>query len=194
MAAAGIRPTNDVDAIVDVTSYAKYSQLAERLRALGLAEDTSDGAPICRWLHQDLIVDVMPTDARILGFSNQWYLPAIRSSQTISIAESQVRLVTPVYFIASKLDAFHGRGKDDIVMSHDLEDIIAVVDGRRELIGEIQRATAEVRRYIAIEINALLGNKVFVESLSGFLRPDSGSQARRPLLEERLKAIAETTP
>jgi hypothetical protein len=39
--ASGIRPTTDVDAIVDVTSYAEYTSLAERLRALGLAEDTT---------------------------------------------------------------------------------------------------------------------------------------------------------
>ena len=43
-AAGGIRPTRDVDAIVDVTSYAKYTALAERLRALGLGEDTTPGA------------------------------------------------------------------------------------------------------------------------------------------------------
>ena len=61
-AASGIRPTKDVDAIVDVTSYAKNTALAERLRALGLAEDTTPGAPLCRWRQGDLIVDVMPTD------------------------------------------------------------------------------------------------------------------------------------
>ena len=49
----------DVDAIVDVTSYAKYIGLAERLRALGLDEDTTPGAPLCRWRHGQLIVDVM---------------------------------------------------------------------------------------------------------------------------------------
>ena len=31
--AGGIRPTEDVDAIVDVTSHAEYTSLAERLRA-----------------------------------------------------------------------------------------------------------------------------------------------------------------
>lgn len=31
----GIRPMEDVDAIVDVTSYAKYTSLGERVRTLG---------------------------------------------------------------------------------------------------------------------------------------------------------------
>jgi len=47
-AAGGIRPTKDVDAIVDVTSYAQYVALSDRLRNLGLAEDNSEGAPLCR--------------------------------------------------------------------------------------------------------------------------------------------------
>src|SRR5215813_2816821 len=81
-AAGGIRPTKDVDAIVDVTSYAKYTALSERLRALGLAEDTTPGAPLCRWRRGDLIVDVMPMDEHVLGFSNRWYPAAIKSAQT----------------------------------------------------------------------------------------------------------------
>ncbi len=66
--------------IVDVTSYAKYSALSERLRTLGLAEDTTPGAPLCRWRRDDLIVDVMPTDATVLGFSNRWYRGAIETA------------------------------------------------------------------------------------------------------------------
>lgn len=76
-AAGGIRPTKDVHAIVDVTSYAKYAALSERLRALGLAEDTTPGAPLCWWRRDDLILDVMPVDERVLGFSNRWYPAAI---------------------------------------------------------------------------------------------------------------------
>ena len=70
-AAGGIRPTKEVDAIVDVTSYVKYAALSERLRTLGLAEDTTLGAPLCRWRRDDLIVDVMPVDEHVLGFSNR---------------------------------------------------------------------------------------------------------------------------
>lgn len=119
-AAGGIRPTKDVDAIVDVTSYAKYAALSERLRTLGLAEDPTPGAPLCRWRRGDLIVDVMPTDTAVLGFSNRWYPTAIETAQTFGIAGLDVRVVTPALFIATKLEAFHGRGGDDVFASHDL--------------------------------------------------------------------------
>ncbi len=104
-AAGGIRPTKDVDAIVDVTSSAKYTIFSERLRALGLAEDTKPDAPLCRWRRDDLIVDVMPVDEHILGFSNRWYPAAIETAQTVDIAGHDVRVVTPALFIATKLDA-----------------------------------------------------------------------------------------
>ena len=94
-AAGGIRPTKDVDAIVDVTSYAQYVALSDRLRNLGLAEDNSEGAPLCRWRQGNVIVDVMPTDASVLGFSNRWYPMAIDTAQHLDIAGHRVRIVTP---------------------------------------------------------------------------------------------------
>jgi hypothetical protein len=189
-AASGIRPTKDVDAIVDVTSYSNYAALADRLRAIGLIEDTTEGAPLCRWRSGVLIVDVMPTDATVLGFSNRWYPDAIDTATTIDVAGHRIRIVTPALFIATKLEAFHGRGGEDVVASHDLEDIIAVVDGRPEIVSEVAAASSGVRDYIAAEIRALLDNRDFIEALSGFLLPDAASQSRRALLEERLRAVS----
>ncbi len=164
--------------------------ISERLRALGLAEDTTPGAPLCRWRHGPLIVDVMPTDAAVLGFSNRWYPAAIETAQTVRIAEHDVHIVTPALFVATKLEAFHGRGGDDLVASHDLEDIIVVVDGRAEIVGDVAAAADDVRAYIGAEIRALLDNRDFTEALAGFLLPDPASQARRSLLEGRLRSLS----
>ena len=188
-AASGIRPTKDVDAIVDVTSYGKYAALADKLRAIGLVEDTTEGAPLCRWRYGALIVDVMPTDATVLGFSNRWYPEAIETATTTDVADYRIRLVTPALFIATKLEAFRGRGGGDVSASHDLEDIIAVVDGRPEIVSEVAVAPSGVREYIAAEIHALLENRDFIEALPGFLLPDAASQARRDILEERLRRL-----
>lgn len=189
-AAAGIRPTNDLDAIADVRSYAAYTTLANRLRAIGLKEDTSAGAMAARWRHGDAVVDVTPTDRGVLGFSNIWYAPAVAEAQPITIAGLPVRMVTPPYLIASKLEAFHVRGHADVVTSSDLEDIVLIVDGRPQLLAEIERAGGPVRDFIASEFGALLDNRRFLDSLAGFLPQDRASQARRPLLEKRLRGIA----
>lgn len=189
-AASGIRPTRDVDAIVDVASYAKYMALSERLRRLGLAEDTSPDAPLCRWRRDELIVDVMPVNEDILGFSNVWYSTAIETAQIFDIAGHDVKVVTPALFIATKLEAFHGRGADDIHASHDLEDIIAVIDGRPEIVDNLSATQADVRSYIGAEFRALLNDPNFTEALTGFLLPDAASQARRGLIEDRLRQVA----
>jgi hypothetical protein len=82
-AAPSVRATDDVDVITEVGTYGQYETLSQRLRGLGLTEDTSDGAPMCRWRYQDLVIDVMPTNPRILGFANRWYAPAIKAARTI---------------------------------------------------------------------------------------------------------------
>jgi hypothetical protein len=82
-AASPVRVTDDVDVIVEVASYAEYARFSKRLRNLGFSEDSSAGAPICRWLIDHMKLDVMPTDETILGFSNRWYKPAIESAAIV---------------------------------------------------------------------------------------------------------------
>ena len=143
-AAADVRPTYDVDAIAEITSYAAYADFSERLRKIGFAEDTTEGAPICRWRQKKTILDVMPLDEKILGFSNRWYRPAMESAEERELQRGlRIRVVTAVYFCATKLEAFNGRGKGDYLSSHDLEDLVAVIDGRAELVQEIRPAQEE---------------------------------------------------
>ncbi len=190
-AAADVRPTFDVDAIAEITSYAGYAQFSERLRKLGFKEDTREGALACRWCQQTTTLDVMPLDEKILGFSNTWYGPAMDTAEERDLeAGLKVRLVTPVYFCASKLEAFAGRGKNDYQGSRDLEDVIAVVDGRAELVGEIQASAGDVRSYLAKELKKLISNREFTDALPGHLPPDAASQERVATVISRLEEIA----
>lgn len=75
-----IRATRDVDIIVEVASIMGYHKLEITLRELGFFQKMQEDDPICRWYIDDVMVDVMPTDENILGFSNRWYLPAIKNS------------------------------------------------------------------------------------------------------------------
>src|ERR1700682_1551718 len=140
-AAAEVRPTYDVDSIAKITSCAEYAAFSERLRQLGFAEDHSEGAPICRWTHGEIRLDVMPSDERILGFSNRWYKSAMESAQKIQLeSDLTIQVVTATLFLGTKLEALKGRGKNDYFASHDLEDVIAVIDGRPSLLDELQHA------------------------------------------------------
>src|SRR5438105_14116031 len=80
-AVPSVRATIDVDAIAEIMSYGEYVQFAERLREVGFGEDASEGAPLCRWRNAGLILDVMPLDEQILGFSNRWYREAMHAAE-----------------------------------------------------------------------------------------------------------------
>jgi hypothetical protein len=194
-AAAEVRPTYDVDAIAEITSYVGYVEFSERLKALGFREDTREGAPLCRWRQQTTTLDVMPLDGTILGFKNRWYGPAMRMAEKRELEPGlEILMVSPVYFCASKLEAFGDRGKNDYLGSRDLEDLIAVVDGRAELVGEIKAAQTDVRSYIANEIIKFLGTREFGDALPGHLAPDLASQERIITVMARLEEIASTKP
>jgi hypothetical protein len=190
--AAPVRVTRDVGVIADILSHADYAVFAERLHSLGFEEDASEGAPLCRWRHGSLILDVMPLDASILGFSNRWYPEALRTAVSVSLSDGLVlRVIIAPYFLGTKLDAFQGRGGNDYYASHDLEDVITVVDGRAALIDEVTGAPKELRRFISESFKALLADDRFLEALPGFLLPDEANQARYAMLTKKLQTLSE---
>lgn len=72
-AAPALRATHDVDAIVQATAWIEYERFNRELRELGLKEDSTTGAPICRWRGTGFTLDVMPTSPDVLGFGSDWY-------------------------------------------------------------------------------------------------------------------------
>lgn len=188
-----IRATNDVDVICEVASLMDYQRLSKRLRALGLREDQSSDAPICRWRAQDLALDVMPTNPGILGFGNPWYRPAFAAAErTVLPSGRTIRMVSAPFFLATKIAAFDGRGQGDYAASHDLEDIVAVLDGRPEVVEEIRQCESTLREHLQGCLAVLLREARFLEALPGHMPGDAASQARVPIIIERLKAIAGT--
>lgn len=193
VAAPPIRVTQDVDVIVEVASIVDYHRLSGRLRQKGFREDQSPDAPICRWLAEDVVLDVMPTNPEILGFANEWYEPALGAAIDVELPSGKhIRMVTAPHFLATKLAAFDGRGQNDYVMSRDMEDIVAVLDGRPEIVDEVDKADNPLRTHLITRLAALLSNPAFVDALPGHLPGDAASQARVPLVMERIRAIAES--
>lgn len=128
------RPTKDIDCIIELTSRLEYYKLEENLRTLGFNHYKEEGAPICRWKYKNIIVDIMPTDPTILGFSNRWYPEGIKNAINIILpGGTTISAFTLPYFMASKIEAFKNRGHNDFRTSYDMEDIITVMDGQKKL-------------------------------------------------------------
>ncbi|MFC1311984.1 MAG: hypothetical protein G8D80_17565 [gamma proteobacterium symbiont of Ctena orbiculata] len=156
-----VRFTEDVDIILKVEGKAHWQRLLQQLRERGFQESMEDNLT-CRMRLGALKVDFIPDDAAILGFTNRWYHQALASAQPYALTDGiTINLLAPAYFIATKLEAYHGRGDNDPLSSHDLEDIINLVDGRIELVEEVTHAQEDVRRYIAGQFSALLDHPDF---------------------------------
>lgn len=191
-AAAPIRPTLDVDVITKVASLVDYHRLSKKLRERGFVEDLSPEAPICRWKTGGLILDVMPTDPEIMDFGNEWYASAFEAAKSVSLPSGKrIRMVPAPYFLATKLAAFDDRGGEDFLLSHDMEDIVAVIDGRPEIADEIQSSETRLKIHLATRFEKLLQDQRFTDALPGHLQSDAASQARLPVLLERIKIISE---
>ena len=173
-----------------MASYDELVVLENTLRHFGFWQPTEEGTPICRWAHADIILDLMPTDLSILGFSNRWYRPSFENSQTVHMGSLEIRLITAPYFLATKLEAFHGRGRNDYRTSRDLEDIVAILDGRSEIVEEVAHADIDLRQYLGDQFSALLGNRDFVAAVPGYLLPDAVSQERMQIVIDRIRRIA----
>ena len=150
VAAPKVRPTDDVDVIVEVASYVDYElSVAVKLRELGFAVCTQEGAPTCAWELDGLRVDVMPTDESVLGFSNRWYHEALRSPKAMTLDGIALNVISPACFLSTKLVAFESRGEGDYYASQDLEDIVVLVNGRPEIVRDVEEAPEELRLYVA---------------------------------------------
>ena len=184
------RPTDDVDVILEVVTSERYSDLEARLRILGFDHDMRPGAPRCRWVLGQLVVDIMPTDGGFLGLNTAWFKEALATATAREFAHTSLKLVSPVGFLATKYVAFLDRGAGDYYASHDLEDFVTVVDGREGIVSDVDQAPARLRGFIIQSVQALTSARGFDEALPGQIPPDQASQQRLPELRGKLRAIA----
>ncbi len=186
-----VRATYDVDCVVDVVSLSAYHQIEKRLRQKGFKQCLAVTSPICRWQLDELVLDVVPTDERILGFSNRWYKEALLYANAYRLdEETSIQLISAPYFIATKWEAFQNRGKGDYLSGHDLEDIITVIDGCSDIVKDMMSCEQSLQAYLAKVFSSLLSDEDFLAALPGHLNSQL-LVVRLPIVTARLKQIAQ---
>lgn len=186
-----VRYTDDVDLVVHLTGYAQWQRLVEQLQQKGFKQSPQDDV-ICRLRLGELKVDFMPEDAEtadLLGCNNRWFKDGLANAQCHVLPSGcRIRLFTPPYFLASKLEAYAGRGAQNPLGSQDLEDILNLVNGREELLQEVDAAEPELRTYLADNLTSLLSINDF-----GYLVQDAarGDDEREQIIWQRLRHLAQ---
>ncbi|MEJ4046702.1 hypothetical protein [Erwinia sp. SLM-02] len=180
-----VRTTDDVDLITSALGYVQHASFEEELRRRGFRDD-AESSVICRKRLGEIQVDFMPTD-NTLGFTNRWYADALKSAENYELRPGLIiRLLSPVYFIATKLEAWNGRGEGDLLTSRDLEDIMNLINGRDTLIEEISPSEPDMLSYISQEFIKLTAEDDFEYLLQ---TSTNGDRARMTYLEGRIQQI-----
>lgn len=132
-AATDIRPTMDVDCVIELATYGCLQEFEDLLRKRGFVNDIESGV-ICRWKYDGETVDIMPDRDSILGFTNCWYQPGFQHRTICALPDGAViYILPPLYYLATKIEAIKGRGGDDLRFSHDFEDLIYVLNNRQDI-------------------------------------------------------------
>lgn len=167
--ASEVRPTDDVDILVELIHYSGYADIEEQLRKKGFVNEQESGI-ICRFKIHGIIVDVMPTSSNVLGFTNKWYEEGFSKPIEWQLSEGlSIKLLEPVYFLASKMEAFKGRGGGDGRMSSDFEDIVYVLNNRNAIWDEIEKAPTHLRAYLKNEFQKISQKDFLYEWISANL-------------------------
>lgn len=174
-----VRPTEDVDIVIELASYLGYSQLDEQLRQLGFQNDMMSGV-ICRYRLPTLLIDVvesirvdiMPTNPAVLGFSNRWYGEGYERAVPYALDEqTTIKLFPLAYFVASKLEAVAGRGGRDLRFSTDFEDIVFVLDNAPDVLAQVRSESTAVLTYLQQTFRQLLSRPDLEEGIYAHLPP-----------------------
>lgn len=188
--AAPPRVTYDVDVVAEVTTLIGYHALEKRIAARGFKRDVSPDAPVCRWRLDNVLVDLMPSEERVLGFANRWYPLAMATATPVNLPSGvQIRLIAAPVFLATKFEAFASRGGGDMMSSHDFEDIINVLAGRPGIEDEIAQSVPNLRAHLAARFREVASHPDFGNTLPGLIVFDALYAERLELIQQRIETI-----
>lgn len=191
-AADEIRPTADVDFTVNIanlTNLSVWEEFTEKLKILGFSPDPF-GHAICSYKFMDIPVDIMAPEDGPLGPSNRWYKKGFNNVQQVTVKDEIVNILSAPYYIATKFEAFNDRGKD-FRTSHDMEDIIYILDNRTTIVEEIIDAEDEVKNFIISELKSLKSKGILEEVLTSHIHPIM-LEERLPIVEEKIEMILQS--
>jgi predicted nucleotidyltransferase len=181
-----VRPTKDVDLVLEVLSYGELEALRENLIQLGFYPTIEDDVP-CRFRFEGIIVDVMSTKSVGWAPANPWFELGYQHAISREIDGMAIKILTLPFFLATKLAAFQSRSKDPRT-SRDLEDLTFLLNVHPTWEIEMQAAPPILRAFLKEQFQRMLGDARLLEGIEGNLPPDRQA-ARLDLLVKRMRGF-----
>jgi hypothetical protein len=147
---AKVRATKDVDAIVGLSTYGQYGTMNTAMRGLGFREDIAYGGHAHRWISPSgQIFDLVPAGEHLGATGNDWEQLAFAGAAEYELLPDLVmRHVTAPFFLILKWNAYCDRGRGDLRLSSDIEDLLALLASRPAIIDEVIGGPQRERGYL----------------------------------------------
>lgn len=185
-AADEIRPTQDIDMTLNIVNLAHWKQVQEKLGDLGFHPDPF-GHAVCSYKYKDIPVDVMATEDGPFGPTNPWYKIGFQDLWTVNAKDQEIKILSVACYLATKFEAFNNRGTD-YRTSHDMEDIIYVLDNRINIVEEIKLSDQRIYTFIKEQLQILINKGLLEEVLMAHIHPLM-LEERMPIVEEKITKI-----
>jgi len=180
-AADEIRPTQDIDMTLNIINLGHWSQIQEKLGKLGFHPDPF-GHAICSYKYKDIPVDIMSAEDGPLGQANTWYKVGFKNLWTAKAKDQEIKILSAPCYLATKFEAFANRGSD-YRTSHDMEDIIYILDNRINIVAEISESEGRIQQFLITQLMTIINQGLLDEVLMAHIHP--------LMLEERLPLVIE---
>ncbi|MFT5217410.1 MAG: putative nucleotidyltransferase [Flavobacteriales bacterium] len=185
-AADEIRPTQDVDMTLNVINLGEWRIIQEELSELGFHPDPF-GHAICSYKYNDIPVDIMAAEDGPLGPANKWFKIGFNNLWTVMAADQEIRILDAPCYLATKFEAFKDRGKD-YRTSHDIEDIIYIMDNRTTIVEEVNESKDSIKAFIKDQLLKIVNLGVMEEVLASHIHPFM-IEGRLPIVEKKINLI-----
>lgn len=185
-AADEIRPTQDIDMALIIVNLSHWEKVQEQLAALGFHPDPF-GHAICSYKYKDIPVDIKSTGEGPIGSTNRWFKIGFDNLWMAKAKEQELKILSAPCFLATKFEAFNDRGSD-YRSSHDMEDIIYVLDNRMGIVEEIEKDDPRIANFIKEQLQKIISKGMMQEVLIAHIHPLMLAE-RLPIVEEKIKQI-----
>lgn len=185
-AAGDVRPTKDLDIVVEIASQLKLEKLRKKLEEQNIHFDPNEKV-LCRFRYENIKLDVMATKQIGWAPANPWFKAGFKNRIQEHLDDILIYIFPFVYLLASKYAAFHNRGRDPRT-SYDFEDIVFLLDNRTNLTKDILGAEDEVKKFLANEFQKILEDDTLEEAVLAHLEPASQTE-RYEMIRKKLEEI-----
>jgi len=167
-AADDVRPTKDIDIVLEIASLVELEEVRTKLTKKGFYQSNEDDV-MCRFRYKDIKVDVMSTKEIGWAPANPWFEKGYNNLIQVNMDQTQINCLSLPYYLATKFAAFYARGRNDPRTSHDFEDIVYLLNFNSSIVEHVKNSNHVLKQYLIKCFKDILSDSVKQEAILGNL-------------------------